>query len=434
MVSTEEKREIIKLLIEQYGKTREVEELQMKLHELLLRDTDNGKLYKYRSFDVNGYSLENLRSGTLYCAKPSAFNDPFDCKIGITFNSLCTEVYSDQFKMISNIFEKFIKAMDSEIEIEDCSVNEQRIIKRLFANKKVMACITDNRHKAVTEEEREKLLIENAYIIKEMLQIIFEDETFAGELGICADMLPKLFENLTPEGIAVISKEGANYEDFARANGITDDADEIALTMRMSEKIIPEYACVREDNLKYIDEMEHEMNEKMGSMFLVGCLCTDCKNRLMWSHYADSHTGFCVEYDFSGADESAFAMLPFPIFYSEDRPIIPWKAAIDDTTENIAEAAVELILGVLTKDKAWEYENEWRILLGINESSNLHMPRITCIYLGVDINEENRIKILEIAAEKNIPVKQMKVDRGAYALHAEDSTSAIIKNNREEVR
>lgn len=433
MVSTDEKREVIKMLIEQFGKTRQVEEVQMKLHELLLRDTDNGKLYKYRSFDSKGNSLENLQNGTLYCSRPNAFNDPFDCKIGITFNSLCTELYSSQFDLITNVFEKFTKVLDDEIEIEDCPVEEQRILKKLFTNNRVMACVMDNRHKAASEEEREMLLIENAYIVEEMLQIIFGDETFAGELSICADMIPQIFKNITPEGIVLISREGANYEDFARANGITDDADEIALTMRMSEKITSEFACVREDNFKYIDEMEQEMNEKMGSMFLVGCLCTDCKNRLMWSHYADGHTGFCVEYDFSGADASAFAMLPFPVFYSENRPIIPWKAAIDDSAENIAEAAVELMLGVLTKDKAWEYENEWRILLGANESPDLHMPRITCIYLGVDISEENRIKILEIAAEKDIPVKQMIVDRGAYALHAED-VSIEKKIKKEEIK
>ena len=48
------------------------------------------------------------------------------------------------------------------------------------------------------------------------------------------------------------------------------------------------------------------------------------------------------------------------------------------------------------------------------------MPRVSCIYLGASIEKENRDKVIAIAKERNIPVKQMKVDRGAYDLHSED--------------
>ena len=140
----------------------------------------------------------------------------------------------------------------------------------------------------------------------------------------------------------------------------------------------------------------------------------------MWSHYAESHTGFCVEYDFSGVDPSAFAELPFPVFYSQNRPLVPWKAAFENTKENINHACIELMLGLLTKDSAWEYENEWRILLHSTENPHLKMPRISCLYLGAAISEENKNTLIGIAKEKNIPVKQMTVDRGAYSLHATD--------------
>jgi hypothetical protein len=84
------------------------------------------------------------------------------------------------------------------------------------------------------------------------------------------------------------------------------------------------------------------------------------------------------------------------------------------------EACKQLILGLITKDSEWSYENEWRIFIDKSAPSDLKMPRISCIYLGVSISEENRKKILDIANKNNIPVKQMKIDRGKYALHAED--------------
>ena len=78
-------------------------------------------------------------------------------------------------------------------------------------------------------------------------------------------------------------------------------------------------------------------------------------------------------------------------------------------------------MGLLTKDKEWEYENEWRILIGATEDSEFAMPKVSCIYLGASIEKENRDKIVAIAKKQDIPVKQMKVDRGAYDLHAEDA-------------
>ena len=135
----------------------------------------------------------------------------------------------------------------------------------------------------------------------------------------------------------------------------------------------------------------------------------------MWSHYADSHKGFCIEYDFSAQME----LLPFPIYYSSERPLIPWKAALNNSPENVREATAELMLGVLTKDSAWEYENEWRLLMPADKPADVVMPKVTCVYLGAAISTRNKNKIIKIARLLNIPVKQMKVDRGAYQLHAE---------------
>ena len=62
----------------------------------------------------------------------------------------------------------------------------------------------------------------------------------------------------------------------------------------------------------------------------------------------------------------------------------------------------------------------WRVFVNATASADLKMPPISCIYLGASITEENRDKILAIASDKKIPVKQMAVDRGEYALHARE--------------
>lgn len=416
MISKEEKREFINKLIalaaQPDGKTLAQEEL----HKMLLRDTTGGKLYKFRSFDKKGYAIKSVKTGTLHCSKPTVFNDPFDCKIGVTFQSIYQALYGEEFELIASVFDLFVGVVHKEVEIQNLSSDEQRLVQRLLNSELLTSFVAEYRGVAKTEEEMGQLLYDNAIVIVELLQTVLEDEVFGPSLRISAQMFPRIIEQLTPEGMLQVSDDDATFEDYARANGIMEDDDEIGLTMRMSEKISPELVFARADVERLLVDMEQKITSKMCETFLVGCLCTDFKNRLMWSHYADSHKGFCIEYDFSQMQE----LLPFPVFYSDERPLVPWKAALNNCPENISEATAELMLGLLTKDDAWSYENEWRILSAASQNADIKMPPITCIYLGAEITESNRAKILKIARNLQIPVKQMTVDRGAYALHAQN--------------
>lgn len=419
MISPEEKKKVIEDMIKMSYQKIEPIELQRQLHTFLLRDTNGGKLYKYRSFDKDGYSLKNLREGTLHCSKADAFNDPFDCKIGVTFQSLYTAKYETEFDEVGKVLEKYIKVAQGESQIEECNLDEQRVINKLLSSKILNDFFVNNDDRVETQEELAILLTNNYFVVVELMQIVLSDEVFRASLGVCVDMLPRMLERVSPEGMLLISSEDASFEDYARANGVDEDTDEIGLTMLLSQKLYPEHNDAVEAVQSLIDEMDSKLAEKMKNLFLVGCLCTSYKNRLMWSHYADSHKGFCIEYDFSEPEDEILSKLPLPVVYSEKRPSVPWKAAIDNSEENMEEAYAEIMMGLLTKDKEWEYENEWRILIGATEDSELVMPKVSCIYLGASIEKENRDKVIAIAKERNIPVKQMKVDRGAYDLHAE---------------
>lgn len=420
MVLPIEKSKFIKDMIKfaQNGATST--DLQKELHKLLMKDTKEGKLYKYRSFDKRGYALKNLRKGTLHCSKVDVFNDPFDCKIGVDFHSLYTAKYETEMDMICGILEKCFRIMRNEISIEDCSDIEKGVIGELLECKRLNDFIASVDKKDWSQEEATMYLFANAKVVEEILLIMISNEYFSKTLGICAKMLPEFMKRISPEGILLLTNENADLEGFARANGVTDDLDEIGLTMNLSRKLYPQNEKALEDVENLIRNKEHQILDKVKSLFLVGCLCTDYKNRLMWSHYADSHSGFCIEYDYSEMEETTLSVLPFPVVYSERRPLVPWKAAIDNSHENVEEAYGELVMALLTKDKIWEYENEWRVLINTDSNAELKMPNISCIYLGVNIEENNRNKIIAIAKKNGISVKQMKLDRGAFDLHAED--------------
>lgn len=49
----------------------------------------------------------------------------------------------------------------------------------------------------------------------------------------------------------------------------------------------------------------------------VVCLSEVYDSMLMWSHYAQNHTGYCIEYDFEEND--MFYRHLYPVIYTKDR-------------------------------------------------------------------------------------------------------------------
>lgn len=88
-----------------------------------------------------------------------------------------------------------------------------------------------------------------------------------------------------------------------------------------------------------------------------------------------------------------------------------------------------VLFSLLTKDEVWRYENEWRIIAFENKGiGNVKMPPITCVYIGALCNDECKEQLITIAKELNVPIKQMVVDRGEYALHAQNISDSWGKD------
>lgn len=413
MVTALEKRELIETIVDCIIYKKDIGELHQRIHEHLLRDTVNGKLYKYRSFDRKGYSIKSIKNGTLYCANPTTFNDPFDCKIGITLLDYFEKVNPEDSCLIKTIFEKLPLVMDGELDLADCSDEERALIEKILQNNSFNQATSNQDNNGVDNPNK------NTFI-SEVLKTTLSDDRFRDSIGSYADKICEVVATITPNSLSSLPNNSSIREILAVANGLDPDADEIDIMIKVGKKLFPEYIQDFEAARKNIEDINTQMTDNMKKLFRVCCLCTSFKNKLMWSHYSNSHTGFCIEYDFSGNDRTALQNLPFPIYYSNARPTVPWENTVDNSTQNSEAAAFKLMVGMLTKGDTWEYENEWRILISGKANPKIKMPKISCIYLGVSISPKNRAKILKIAKKKQIPVKQMKIDRGTYDLHAED--------------
>ena len=150
----------------------------------------------------------------------------------------------------------------------------------------------------------------------------------------------------------------------------------------------------------------------------------------MWSHYADQHQGFCIEYGVEDLPPSdMFVRMLYPVVYSERLfdATRYFQAAIRDRTKfNILFPA----LAALYKSPEWSYEKEWRLVIPANlvkQASAWRVPRPKAVYLGSRMTEEKRAEVIGICRRKGIAVFQMSLAPDSFCLRSD----SIVKADEE---
>ena len=416
MMFNQEKRERLSEILKKLTETQDNEACSLSLHALLLDDCD-GKLYKY--MPIKDYTIRTITNNTLHFSSPAIFNDPFDCKVGIDYSSLIEALYLNEFDKIDSCFGNFLLLRSGRKTLDEIPAGQLSMIHQWERDKTLIDFLDKTDGASMSDEEIDKILFDNFDAVLGVIGPLIDDVAGEKNMPITSSTLSGILENLTEDGKMQLIQNKGTYSDYVKGFGVNIDADEIELTEKAYEQIHPENKEAIEQVRELFSTLEEKLNESLYSLFKVCCLCTSNKNKLMWSHYADSHRGICIEYDFS--DIPADAVQPMPVFYTNKRPKLPWKASIAPTPENQGEATIHFLKALLTKDELWSYENEWRLIVQSSIGvSDLNAPPIKCIYIGALCSEGNKEAIKGAAEKLNIPVKQMKVDRGEYELHATD--------------
>lgn len=172
-----------------------------------------------------------------------------------------------------------------------------------------------------------------------------------------------------------------------------------------------------------LQDKSHELLEEM-----FGVLCLSENDHLMWAHYANSHKGFIIEFD---TTNSFFDQRKSP----EDslRHLVKVVYTGFRNRYTLSELKAEDLYTI--KDIAWQYENEWRMLVALqdaderlsNDNDIIHLFKfpfdaIKRVIVGAnaDLTLEKRVKI---AWENNFPhakVYRAKVHPKEYILHYEE--------------
>lgn len=124
------------------------------------------------------------------------------------------------------------------------------------------------------------------------------------------------------------------------------------------------------------------------------CFTANKDNLLMWSHYADAHRGFCLEFD---ARAEPF-LRAHKVAYSTAYPVMPYPVRANG----------DALIPALTKSKEWEYEQEYRSFLSSelenaprNDGSSclLDGAALKAVYFGARMTPKHRGVVTSLIRE-----------------------------------
>lgn len=165
--------------------------------------------------------------------------------------------------------------------------------------------------------------------------------------------------------------------------------------------------------------------DKVKETVSIACFSEKYDINPMWAHYADNHKGVCIEYNFW--EDKLLRDICFPVYYVD-------KAYNNHICLKILKefkAKNRLISQLfLKKGKYWNYEKEWRIVIPNNFKSDklnfrwknrkryLEFLKPKSVYLGYNINNDDKKYMKSLCRDYDIKIYQMIKDDYGYNLKA----------------
>ncbi len=123
----------------------------------------------------------------------------------------------------------------------------------------------------------------------------------------------------------------------------------------------------------------------------VYCLSACPDDILMWSHYADKHRGYVIEFK---AEPNYF---PFSNAHQVS------YASKYESVNILQDSFTRIRLTLLTKSKKWIYEQEFRVIQTFDKPriADFSPSSLSGIYFGCKMTEENKVKVRDVVAKGN---------------------------------
>lgn len=143
-------------------------------------------------------------------------------------------------------------------------------------------------------------------------------------------------------------------------------------------------------------------------------------HELMWAYYANSHAGFCIEYDLNELEKIDDFVCKFDIQYCQSFPQVSFGTVF---VNNSIEKILRFTVG--SKSEAWAHEQELRLVTDSYGLKYISEECVTAIYFGLRMpdfleedckNQISRKDIMQALSNRNIKYYEMYLDIGSYQL------------------
>ena len=391
---------------------------------------ENKKLYKYYSFSSE-HTVPNLQNNVIYLQNPVHFNDPFDCNIGISANQLVRMLIPDLFdKILPNTSDDVRSILGAwMLDYPDPELEEgtkERLLSICTNSPVIVKLINKSKSgQEISDQEALAALLEDPGTLTEMiktyLSIVSKEELSFDDVTMQQVLFsPHLVKNLIMSfGEQKDAKEKQLLELLTSKDDFFAKIESIATFAGVD---IPRKEIARVYSL--LDDGIKQIRTGLGKQVGIECFTQSPTDVLMWSYYAEKHTGICVEYDFSKLFFSLPNAFLLPVYYSESRPLLNLEAIYNPVTkqvcnDKVAEAFPSLMWSWITKSLEWEREKEWRLIsLPIKDDAerSAKLPIISRIITGINITNENYEIAAGIARDKGIPIHRTRLKNDQYVI------------------
>ena len=198
--------------------------------------------------------------------------------------------------------------------------------------------------------------------------------------------------------------------------------DENSLAMLVNKELWASHPTRFNDPFDSAFSVTNEHVERYKQQKAICCFSEDHANILMWSHYSDKHTGFCVGFDKEKFQEEG---LLEQVTYTEIFPPFLIENLVSKESNNVRPN--ERVKLFTTKFTDWQYEKEWRLIYEndpenfTNDKVNGKLVKIpdnsiVGVYFGCKMPVENQITIRNILKDCNVSFKNMEMSKVGFAL------------------
>jgi hypothetical protein len=136
--------------------------------------------------------------------------------------------------------------------------------------------------------------------------------------------------------------------------------------------------------INYIEQIKQSIRDRRDNLGVLS-LSRTCESILMWSHYASSHKGICIQFNVANPNE---------LFEVEYSSIIPRFTLYDTHIKRKGDVYKLLI----TKHDDWKYEKEWRKILDRGDLLYDIPGPITSIIFGLKTSSSYKSAVRDAAS------------------------------------